>query len=326
MLTAFIWLSLAACGEKTESDPKADPFPTSAVCRVTAINGPTGMGLTPLMQKAEDGKTDFAYHFTTVGTNDEIVAKLTGGEADIAAISTNLAAALYQKSNNSIQVLAVNTLGVLCVVTKGVDTDNLASLRGSTVYATGQGANPEYIIRYLLEKNGLTVGQDVKLSFVSEPAELVTVFTQNERAIAVAPQPSATAIILKDPGAEIKLDVNDAWSKISDTRLVMGCVVVRRAYAEEHPEAVAQFLKDYKDSVYAVNNDPDTAGKLCAKYGVVADADIAAKAIPYCHIVFETGSEMKTDLSAYLKFLYEVSPSIIGGKLPDDNFYYEAQS
>lgn len=332
LLAVAMLFMLGGCAGKDEGDASSlssassDTVPEKldTACRVYALNGPTGMGLAPIMKKAEEKTGRLDYTVTTVGSNDEIVAKLSNGEADIAAVATNLASTLYKKLDGQITVLAANTLGVLCLVAKGEQLTDLSSLKGKTVYATGQGANPEYIINYLLGKNGLKVGEDVKLEFVSQPTELVTKFAQNEKAIAIAPQPVATTITVKNEGAEIVLDMNDEWEKVTDTKLVMGCAVVRNEYLKENPDAVKIFLEEYEESVKTVNGDADTAAELCEKYGITASAAIAKKALPYCNIVFENGAELKKDLSAYLEFLYDANPQSVGGAIPDDAFYYEA--
>lgn len=333
LLAAAMVFSFAACGKAdTESGKSDSSEPSSQAqtldvdCNVFALSGPTGVGLSPLMKKADEKTGRLNYNIGIVGSNDEIVAKLSNGEADIAAVATNLASTLYKRTNGGISVLAVNTLGVLCLVTKGEDdVTDIKSLKGKTIYSTGQGANPEYIINYILEKNGLKAGEDVKIEFVSQPTELVTAFAQNDKAIAVAPQPVATTITAKNEGAKIVLDMNDEWDKVSDTKLVMGCIVARNEYIEQNPEAVKIFLEEYKESVESVNSDIDTAAALCEEYGIVASAGIAKQAIPYCNIVFEDGAELKNDLSAYLQFLYDCNPSSVGGALPDDSFYYEAE-
>lgn len=333
LATLMLW-GLCACQASNGSSSEASdnssvesslPEKLDVKCNVVALNGPTGIGMAPLMKKAEEKTGRLDYNISTVGSNDEIVAKLQNGEADIAAIATNLASTLYKKTDKSISVLAVNTLGVLCLVTKGEEISDISALKGKTIYAPGQGANPEYIINYILEKNGLKVGENVKINFVSEGSELVALFAKNDNIIAVAPQPVATTITVKNETAKIALDMNDEWEKVSDTKLVMGCIVAKNDYIKANPDAVKIFLEEYRESVKAVNDDIDTAAALCADYGIVASAPIAKKAIPFCNIVFEDGKDMKNDLSAYLKFLFDANPSAVGGALPDDNFYYEAK-
>ncbi len=319
VLCLVLIVGLAACGS-----PKEEPIDLSGVkCNVYALNGPTGMGLVPLMKDAKEGKGTLDYNIQTVAANDEIVAKVVKGEADIAAVATNMASTLYSKTNGGIKVLAVNTLGTLSVVTKGEEITKIEDLKGKTVYTTGQGANPEYIINYILDKNGLKVGEDVTLNFVSQPAELVQTVAQNEKVIVIAPQPVATTITVKDSAAKVVIDLNDEWEAVSDTKLVMGCIIVRNEYLENNKEAVEAFLSDYKKSIEVVNKADDEVAKLCAEYGIVAAAPIAKKAIPFCNIVCETGSDMKNNLSSYLDFLYEANPKSVGGAVPTNDFYYE---
>ncbi len=334
ILSAVLLLSLAACGTaENSSSPVSSETPSSSApekldvaVNVYGISGPTGIGLAPLMEKAEAKTGRLNYNIALAADNNDIIAKLTNNEADIAAVATNMASSLYKKTEGKISVLAVNTLGVLSLVTKGDDTvTDIKSLKGKTIYSTGKGANPEYIINYLLEQNGLKAGEDVKIEFVAQPTELVAAFAKNETIIAIAPQPVATMLTVQNPTAKLVSDINDEWDKVSDSKLVMGCIVARTDFINENPDAVKIFLEEYKESIETVNNDIDKAAELCAKYKIVAAAPVAKKAIPNCNIVYLDGKEMKTELSAYLKFLFDKNPQSVGGALPDDDFYYAAK-
>ncbi len=312
LLTLLFVFSLSACGTNVK-EVKANVY---------GIAGPTGIGLASLMKDAKDGKGSLDYNIQLAASNDEIVAKISNKEADIAAVATNLASTLYNKTNGGIKVLAVNTLGVLNVVTKGVEVKSIADLKGKTVYSTGQGANPEYILKSIIENNGLKMGEDVKVEFVSQPAELVAKVVPAKEAIVIAPQPVATTITVQDKDAKIAINLNDEWDKFNDKKLVMGCIIARSEYVEENPEAIEAFLKDYEASIKVVSEDIDTAAALCEEFKIIPKAAVAKKAIPYCNIVFEDGEDMKSDLSAYLEFLFKANPKSIGGKLPANDFYY----
>ncbi len=312
LLALVLLLSFAGCGTQ-KLDVK---------CNVFGIAGPTGIGLANLMKTAKDGNGNLDYNIQLAASNDEIVAKIANKEADIAAVATNLASAIYNKTNGGVKVLAINTLGVLNVVVKGTEVKTIADLKGKTVYSTGQGANPEYILNNILENNGLKMGTDVLVEFVSQPQELVAKIAQNTEAIVIAPQPVATAITVKDPSAKIVINLNDEWNKYNDKKLVMGCIVARSEFVEENPKAIKVFLEDYEKSITAVSEDVDTTAALCEEFNIITPAAVAKKAIPYCNIVFEDGEELKTDLSAYLEFLFKANPKSIGGKLPADDFYY----
>lgn len=312
LLALVLLLSLTACGVDVK-EVKANVY---------GIAGPTGIGLANLMKDAKDGNGSLDYTMQLAASNDEIVAKITNKEADIAAVATNLASTLYNKTNGGVTVLAVNTLGVLNVVAKGVEIPTIASLKGKTIYSTGQGANPEYILKNVLENNGLKMGEDVKVEFVSQPQELVAKVVTNKQAVVIAPQPVATAITVKDKKAKIVININDEWEKFNQTKLVMGCIIARKEFVEQNPEAIEAFLTDYKASIEKANNDIDGTAALCEEFGIVTPAAVAKKAIPLCNIVYEDGKDLKTDLSAYLDFLFKQNPKSIGGKLPADDFYY----
>ena len=219
--------------------------------------------------------------------------------------------------------MAVNTLGVLYVVEKGDTVHSFADLKGRTILSTGKGTTPEYVLRYLLRKNGLDPDKDVKIEYYSEASEVTAQMAATKKdAIAVLPQPYVTAAQVKDSSLRVVLDLTKEWNKVCDTQLITGVTVVRKAYAEAHPEVVTAFLNDYKQSVDAANNDLDGTAALCERVGVVAKAAIAKKALPKCNIVCRTGAEMQKDVAAYLQVLYDASPAAVGGKLPDSGFYW----
>jgi NitT/TauT family transport system substrate-binding protein len=318
LLTLALVFAFAGCANDTVDEPNLKEVKAN----VFGIAGPTGIGLANLMKDAKDGNASLDYNIQLAASNDEIVAKITNKEADIAAVATNLASTLYNKTNGGVKVLAVNTLGVLNVVTKGVEVKTIADLKGKTVYSTGQGANPEYILNNILKNNGLEAGKDVTVEFVSQPAELIAKVVGNKEAVVIAPQPVATAITIQDTNAKIVIDLNDEWDKFNDKKLVMGCIIARSEYVEANPQAVEAFLKDYEASIKAVSENIDATAAACEEFAIIAKAPIAKKAIPYCNIVFEDGEDMKADLSAYLTFLHTANPKSVGGKLPADDFYY----
>ena len=340
ILALAMLLALTACGAgaKTEAQPSvqtetaepeavpAEPAPEveKTDVNVFVLTGPTGIGAVNMWDKAEQGEGLENYHFTAVAAPTEIVAKISGGEADIAAVSTNLASTLYHKTNGGVVILAVNTLGVLNVLDNtGAEIGSMADLKGRHIVTTGQGANPEYIINYLLRESGLDPEKDVSIEFKADGSELVTVWATDPEAAIIAPQPVATAIKGKYEGSALALSLTDEWEKVSpDSELMMGCMIVRRAFLDEHPEAVATFLANYEASVSAANADPETTGALCEQYGIVAQAKMAQAAIPNCNLCYITGEALRSGLTGYLQVLLDADPTSVGGALPDDDFWY----
>ena len=345
LLLAFsLALSLAACGGSassavsstvvseaassaaaSEEEETAAPLSVTEPLRIAGLKGPTTMGLVNLLSMEQAGTAAMDYDLQLYGAADEIVPLLIKGELDMAAIPANLAATLYQKTNGGIQAVAVNTLGVLYVVEQGDTVHSMADLKGRTILSTGKGTTPEYVLRYLLTANGLDPDKDVDIQYYSEATEVTAQMASTQDAIAVLPQPYVTAAGLKDDTLRVALDLTAEWDKVADTQLITGVTVVRKAYAEEHPDVVAAFLADYAQSVNAANTDLDGTAALCEEQGVVAKAAIAKKALPNCNIVCLTGEELKADVSGYLQVLYDADPAAVGGVLPGEDFYWAAQ-
>ena len=307
LLSAVLLVSMLACGASAKTNTKV---------RIAGLKGPTTMGLVNLLSMEKEGTASLDYDLQLYGAADEIVPKLIKGDLDMAAIPANLAATLYQK-----------TLGVLYVVEKGNTVHSFADLKGRTILSTGKGTTPEYVLRYLLRKNGLDPDRDVKIEYYSEASEVTAQMAAAKKdAIAVLPQPYVTAAQMKDSSLRVVLDLTREWNKVCDTQLITGVTVVRTEYAKKNPDVIAAFLTDYQKSVKAANEDIDGTAALCEQVGVVAKAAIAKKALPKCNIVYRNGEEMKKDISAYLQVLYDASPASVGGKLPDDGFYYTEPS
>ena len=326
LLAVALAFTLAGCGTKEE--PAADDSDelTPAEVNLYVLSGPTGIGAMNLLAAADAGETANTYHITMPGANDEVVAALSNGQADIAAVATNLAATLYNKTDGGVTVLAVNTLGVLSLLGNGGEAASIADLAGRTIYAPGQGANPEYILRYVLRGNGLDPDRDVTLRFVGEGSELLTVWQTDPEAVILAPQPVATSILMQNENAQTLFDMTEEWDKVSggESTLMMGCVIVRNAFLQEHPDAVTLFLQEYAASIEKAQSDAAGTAALCEQYGLIPKAALAEKALPYCGLTFVTGAEMKAGLSGYLQVMFDADPRSVGGAMPDDGFYYGA--
>ena len=288
---------------------------------VAALRGPTSMGLVKLMEESENGLTDNSYSFTLEGAPDAIVPLLVKGDIDAAAIPGNLASVLYNNTKGQIEVIAINTLGVLYIVENGDSIQSVDDLRGRTIYSAGKGSTPEYALQYILSSNGLEVGKDVFIEWKSEHAECVAALKADKNGCAMLPQPFAATAMMQDGNIRIALDLNDLWEEQVGSVLITGVTVVRKDFASENPETLQAFMEDYASSVEYAQCDVPGAAALIGKYGIVPEK-AAFAALPYCRISFITGEEMKEALSEYLSILYDANPKSVGGALPDDGFYY----
>lgn len=297
---------------------------------VMALKGPTAMGMVSLMNQADQGEiTDENYNFQIVASPDEVTPAIAQGTADIAAVPANLASVLYQKTDGGVQVLTINTLGVLYLVENGNQIQSISDLKGKTIYASGKGATPEYALNYILKENGLTPGEDVQIEWKSEHTECVAALAEHEDAIALLPQPFVTTAQSKNDSLRVALDLTEEWDNIQkenggNSSLVTGVTVVRTEFVQEHPEIVEDFMERYQESVTFVNDHAEEAAKMIGNYDIIPE-EVAKKALPECNIVYIDGAEMKEKLSGYLEVLKQENPQAVGGTLPTDEFYYDAE-
>lgn len=330
-LALVMCLTLAACGGKEGETPAEE----SVNVRVAALKGPTAMGMVKLMsdyapvEEALEDKENVVtagggntYEFTLAASADEVSPKLMQGELDIACVPANLASVLYNRTDGGIVTLAVNTLGVLYIVENGNSVQSMADLAGRTIVASGKGSTPEYALRYLLTENGIDPDTGVTIDWKSEHSECVASLASGAATIAMLPQPFVTSALSQVEGLRVALDMNVEWQKVAGSKLVTGVLVVRKDAVEADADRFAAFMDAYQASVDAANTDLEGTAALCEEYGIVAKAALAQKALPQCNIVFETGDQMKTDLTTYYQVLFDADPTSVGGSMPADDFYY----
>ncbi len=347
-LSLALCLILAGCGPKEPApsaepsaepsvsvQPSAEPSPTPARPEVNlaVLSGPTGVGAAKLMLDNETDVTTNHYNVTVCADNQQVMAGLTNGEFDIAAIATNVASTLYNKSQGGIQIAAINTLGVLYILGPADrPIDSLSELDGKTLYATGQGANPEYVLNYLLKANNVDPAADVEIVWGTADEVNVSML-QEEGNYCMLPVPAATALEAKSQGKiSAQLSLSEEWDALHNgSQLTMGCIVVRTEFAQENPQVVKDFLTEYKGSIEYMSEPGNLAdeteanpAKLVEKYGIAPSEAIAAKAIPQCNMVCITGEDMRSTIQGYYEVLFQADPKAIGGSIPDDGFYFFA--
>lgn len=313
-LSLMLLLSFAACA-KTSQNTEQPSTPAEPV-RVAALAGPTGMGLAYMMQDMQD-----KYSVELFTAPDQVTAKIVNGEVDIAAVPINLASVLYKKTEGKVNVIAINTLGVLYVLEKGDTINSVADLAGKTIWSTGEGSTPEYILNYLLDANALT--DSVKVEYIADNAELIAKLADGSAEVALLPEPHVSIATAQNEDVRVALKVNDLWAEKNETELVQGVYIVRTDYLAEHKDLVDAFLKDAETSAKKVVTEENAAAVVVAQ-GIIGKEPIAKRAIPNCNITLVTGAQMKASVAAMLQVLFDANPKSVGGAMPGDDFYYAA--
>lgn len=332
-MAAVLALSLFGCAVEdpgvSDAGQTTEPAVQGVAMSVAALKGPTGIGMVKLMADAESGSTVNDYAFQVFDSPDNVVAAVSKGDVQIAAVPVNVASTLYQKTSGKVQVAAINTLGTLFLLENGDSIQSVADLKGKTIYVSGQGATPEYVLDYILTSNGIDPEQDVDIEFVADHATLATMMVAGQADIALLPQPNVTTVLTQAQDVRIALDLTQVWDETNtknnkEGQLSMGCIIVNKEFAEQNKAAFNKFLDEYKASVEYVTTDAnlDDAAQLCETYGIIPKAAVAKKAIPDCNITYIEGSEMKLNMQQNLRILFDANAKSIGGTMPDDAFYY----
>ena len=315
---ASLLLALALClglGISVPAACAAEPV------NVMVLNGTTGFGMAKLISDAGAGESSIDYTFSVETDASVVTAALISGDCDIAALPTNAAAAVYNKTEGGVRLLALNTLGVLYLVanSQSVTVDSLADLAGMTVYVPAQ--NPSFLFRALCQQAGV---EDVTVDDTyAQPADLRTALAAGEVDLAVLPEPMVTIACAANDKLAVALDLTEQWDSVFPAdSLVQGCVVARTDFVQSRPEDVDAFLEEYGQSIQYLTEDPADAAALIEQTGVFTNAAVAEKAIGRCNVCFITGDDMRADMEQFLDILFTAAPESIGGTLPDEDFYY----
>lgn len=319
LLAMLMIASLVACAKKPDEELEINVY---------LLNGTTALGASKMIADEKADADSMNYKFEIFAAADAITGAIISGEADIAALPTNVAAKLYKKSEGKIQLLALNTLGVLHLLQNGGEPINeLSDLKGRTVYLPGAGSNPEFITAALLESAGIKVGDDVKLDTTSfnSPDALAAAIASGAADLAVLPEPKVTVTMMNNTNVTKALDFSAEWEKLNgENTLVQGCLVVNTEFAKNHPKELEQFLEDYTASVDFIKAGSDEAVQMIVDAGILPKAPIAKKALPNCNLCSITGADMEPLMKVFYEKLYACDPASVGA-VPDSDFYYVAK-
>jgi len=319
LILVLVFTLMTGCAAEERQDAEVPPT-VSAVVNVAALNGPTGMGMVKLMDMTDK------YAITTYQAPTDIAPKLISGEVDVAALPSNMAAVLYNKTEGQIVAVSPIALGVLYILGNNADVSEPKDLAGKTIYASGQGGTPEYVLQKVLENAGLAIDKDVKVQWLASHADVNQKLLSEDGAIAMIPEPFvSTALAAGNENVSQLFDLNVLWTEATGQALPMGVLVARKAFIEEREDDLKVLLNDYADSVEFVNGFPEDAAKLIVEKGFLGKEEIAKTAISKCRIVLYAGNDAKEGteiLKTFNETLFDMEPASVGGKLPNEDLYY----
>lgn len=294
----------------------------SASVRVGVLNGPTCIPAVYLMENQKD------YSFEKFADPQALLPKMIKNEIDIGFMPVNVAAKVFNSANKAIICCAVTGNGNLSIITTDKKLRQFRDLKGKTVYTAGQGATPEYMLRFLVSQNKMTAGtsekDDVLLDFSIPTAQIAAQLISGKIKYAAVPEPFATIAQIKSKDVVRALDFQKEYVECTGSKNIypLSVMVVRKDFAEKNPQALEAFLKEYKDGFEWTVKNPKKAGTLTEKHSLGLEAYVVAKAIPVSNYTYVASSDAKHMIEELLQIFLNSDSNSIGGKLPDDDFYY----
>jgi len=296
----------------------AENAEASAPVRVAALKGPTGMSVAHMMTE-----NDGTYEFTLVGAPAEVNALVISGQVDIASVPINVGSVLYNKTEGGVKALALTTRGMLYLLEKGDTIQSVSDLEGKTILYAGQGATPEYVTRYILAANGVNATLETEAEHAAVASKAIEGLTD----LVLLPEPQVTNVLMKNPDFRVALDITEEFAAAAkkngaeDAQLSMSVVIVRKEFAEAHPEKVAAFMSDLEASIAFANENVAEAAQEIAALEIIPAAKVAEKALPSCRLVFVSGEDMLSQAAPLYEILFSADPASVGGKVPDAEYY-----
>jgi NitT/TauT family transport system substrate-binding protein len=284
------------------------------------IQAPPSPPTAPLLKMVADKPLgeDVEIELTFYKTVEEATARVIKGEADFTILPVNVAAKLYNKDAD-ISLANVSTWGLLYLVST-TDISNWDQLKGQELAVGAQGASPDIITRYLLDKNGVDTS-DINIKYANSP-EIAQMIIEGLLNNAVLPEPQVTQVLLKNPAVKIVKNFNEEWEMAegNNVKLPQAGMIVQNKFAKEYPEALNTIQDAYGSAIELTINDPKTVSQL-VQDNFNIPALIFEQSMTRTKLQFATANDAKADVENYLSKLLEFSPDMVGGQLPDEEFY-----
>lgn len=287
---------------------------------IATLKGPSAMGMIKFIDSVS---TVSGSHIKVEILNEPIQVRkmVIDGSADFAILPTTMAAILYNKGINY-KLIAIPVWGTLYLFGNDTTITEWENLRGKRIHVMAKGMTPDVLFRYLLMQHGLNPDKDVTLDY-SFPThiDLANAVAAGQANLGVISEPLVSLVMQRNTKVKSIFDLNTEWEKVLSVPIAQTAFIVRGELAKNSADVVEKIMKSYQYSTQWVNEYPDSAANLIVKYNILPNAQVAANTVLRSNLRFVRANTISTQIDSYLNIFYKMSPDIIGGKLPDENFY-----
>jgi NitT/TauT family transport system substrate-binding protein len=314
-IPAFLLVFIMLQGCKNTTDKKTEKL------TVATLRGPSAISMITMIDSLKDFKNQ-SIEFKIKNEPVQIRPMLFQEKASFAVVPTNMASILYNKGVNY-KVAAIPVWGTLYLFGQE-NINDWEELKGKKIHLMAKGMTPDIMFKFLLKKHGIDPLKDVDLDY-SFPThiELANAVAAGKAKLGVISEPLVSMVMAKNKNVKPLFSLNKEWKKTTDKEIPQTALLVHKELASKNPEIVNAFLSEYEKSVKWVNANPEKAGSLIVKHNILKDRQVAEQSIPRCNMHFKNIKETQNQVHEYLKIFYNMNPKTIGGKLPDEEFYFK---
>ena len=257
---------------------------------------------------------------------DQLRAMMTQEQAQFVSVPSNVASTFYNKGTD-LKLLRVSIWGVFYIISTNTSVESLHDLKGKEVYVPFRGDQPDLVFQYICQQAGIDPFKDFQIQYVASPLDVTINMLSGNAEHALTLEPGAAVAIMKaeEQGLVVErvIDIQAEWGNATgqDPRLPNAGVVALPNILD-HPGAIEAFCEAYDEAVMWSNENPHEAALLAARYVEGVNAAAYEESLNYTIFESVSAKESKDALETMFTCFMDLNPASIGGKLPDDGFYY----
>lgn len=294
----------------------------SAVCaevETITVQTPPTVGALPLLWLKDQGKMELDIVISP--DHQRGLALISKNEIDLLVTGVNVGAKAYNKGID-LTLLNTNIWGIDYLLTNGFQADSWSDLVGKTLSLPLMGGPVDFLVRYFLQENGVDPAQ---VEFVYLPSNNgARSFQLGQLDAIVLPEPMVSITLLNYDQAVLSLDLQTEWAKLheGDDRIPFVGLFARGDFARENPTLMNTLNAFYQEGVEWVKNNPAEAALLAERY-FNQPAAVAEASFQRVNLNLYSDAEVRDLINRYFSAILEMYPEMIGGKLPDEDFYFQ---
>lgn len=259
-----------------------------------------------------------SYEIEVVSGTDPLVAAFGSGSHDIIYAPTNLGAKLIS-TGLDYQFAGTVVWGNLYLATGTDEAFTLEDLDGKEIVVFGQNATPDIILQTILAEQTYTTAPT--LTYVDSAGTAMATLVADPTKIVLLAEPVLSVASLPSKVANLKsIDLQAAWEDMTgETSYPQAGIFVKK---DLDKEVVDAYLSQVEMSITEALANPADVAQMAVDLEYGFPLPVLTSAIPRSNLMFRSAADSKAALELYFGYIIDFNPALIGGSLPEEDFYY----